>query len=86
VGFHGRPPGLTLRRAREAEHNPHGSSTERFDADFPTAMRCGDCGKFCYGPRKYMSESMREHRESHCPARRTRIDDPHVMQVLYPRI
>lgn len=81
--FAGRPPGLTLRRTREAHVRPHDAS-ERFDPEFPTALQCHDCGQYGYGPSKNMADAMREHRAV-CPARRTKIDQPHVATVLYPR-
>lgn len=75
----------TLRRqAREALLRPHGAS-ERFDPELSVVMRCELCGKHAYGPRKYMSEAMREHRESVCPMRRTRADEPQVARIFYPR-
>lgn len=82
--FAGRPPGTTLRRTREAIFRPH-SPGERFDADFPTALACADCGKYTYAPRRFMAEAMREHRETICPARKTKMDEPHLMTILYPR-
>jgi hypothetical protein len=81
--FTSRPPGLTLRR--EALLRPHPAS-ERFDPEFPVAMRCEKCGKYAHGPRKYMAEAMREHQRSVCPMRHTQPDTPQVMQVLYPRL
>lgn len=82
--FAPRAPGVTLRRTREALHNPHPAG-ERFDPDFPTALACADCGKYTYAPRKVMAEAMAEHRRSYCSARRTKVDEPHLMTILYPR-
>ena len=95
--FRPRSTGSTLRRSaavnedRKAEaalHNPHGSGqdTERFDPEFRVAMKCGHCGKIAYGPRKYMREAMKEHWESDCPARHTKVaNETSVMQTLYPK-
>jgi len=85
VMFTSRPRGTTLRRSLDALTNPH-DSEERFDPDFPIAYRCEDCGRVGYGPRKHLSEALREHRQSDCPARRTKIDEPHVTRLLYPRL
>lgn len=82
--FAGRPPGTTLRRTREAITHPH-PATERFDPDFPTALACDDCGKYTYAPRRHMAEAMAEHRRSYCNARTTKVDEPHLCTILYPR-
>lgn len=79
-----RAPGVTMKRAREAEQRPH-DAKERFDPDFPIALLCSDCGKYGYGPFKQMAEAMREHRETSCSARKTKADKPHTMQILFPR-
>lgn len=85
MSFNGRQPGVTLRRkAKEALHTPH-HPVERFDADFPVVMRCELCGKFAHGPRQFISEAMREHRESACPKRHTKADEPNVTRIFYPR-
>ena len=82
--FTPRPTGVTLKRAQEALVRPH-SPGERLDPDFPVMLRCEKCGKHAFGPRRLMSEAMREHHQSDCPARRSRPDDPQVMRILYPR-
>lgn len=82
--FIARPSGTTLRRVEGALHAPHPAS-ERFDPDFPTAMRCGDCGRLGYGPRKHMKEAIDEHRKV-CPSRVSHDDTtPFVTRILYPR-
>lgn len=80
-----RRAGLTLRRLEDAFIRPHPAS-ERFDPEFPVVMRCDKCGKHAYGPRKHMSEAMREHQQSDCPARHTKADEPQLMRILYPRL
>lgn len=62
--FVSRPSGYTLRRlgGRLAPED------ERFDQDHPVAMKCEDCGRIGYGPRKHMREALLEHREK-CPVR-----------------
>lgn len=82
--FTPRPAGVTLKRDLEAILNPH-PAYERFDPDFPVTMKCEKCGKHAFGPRKHMSEAMREHHLSDCSARRTRPDDPQIMRILYPK-
>jgi hypothetical protein len=85
MSFNGRQPGVTLRRkALEALHSPH-SAAERFDPSFPVVMRCDLCGKFAHGPRKHIREAMREHRESACPKRHTKADEPNLTRIFYPR-
>lgn len=69
---------------KDAMVRPH-DATERFDPDFPVVMKCVLCGKRAYGPRKFMAEAMREHRESVCTARHTKADEPNVMRIYYPR-
>lgn len=82
--FVARPVGTTSRRLQDALHRPH-SALERFDPEFPVAMRCKDCGKVGYGPRKHMKEAIDEHRQR-CPARVSHNDEqPFVTQILYPR-
>lgn len=81
--FTPRPPRSTL--ARDAVANPH-PPEERFDPEFPVAMRCAKCGKHAFGPRKHMAEAMREHQVSDCASRTTKVDEPTVMQILYPRV
>lgn len=71
---------------RNALLQPHGSQ-ERFDPEFPVLMRCEACGKHAYGPRKHMSEALREHRENQCSARSVKHQgEPLVARVLYPRL
>lgn len=82
--FTARPHGLTLRRVHDALTRPH-DGRERFDADFPVAMRCERCGKLAHGPRNLMREAMEEHWRTVCPARHTKADEPQVMRILYPR-
>jgi hypothetical protein len=82
--FIARPAGYTLRRVQDALVRPH-DPAERMDPDFPVAMRCEACGKFAHGPRHLMAEAMREHRETACPARHYRPDDPIVTRILFPR-
>jgi len=82
--FKPRPSGLTLRRIQDALIRPH-HSQERFDPDFPVAMRCEKCGKVGYGPRKHAREAMREHQRSECSARKTRENEPQLMRIFYPR-
>lgn len=69
----------------EALRSPH-DGDERFDQDFPVAMRCSRCGKLAHGPRSLMRGAMAEHWESACPARHTKADAPKIMQILYPKI
>ena len=75
---------MSDRQAREALIRPHDFG-ERVDPDFPILMRCEMCGKHAFGLRKFMSEAMREHKESVCPARRTKADEPQVTRIFYPR-
>lgn len=78
-----RARGLTLRRIEESLYTPHPAS-ERFDPDFPTAMRCADCGRLGYGPRKHMEEAIDEHRKV-CPARVSHDQtQPFVTRIFYP--
>lgn len=72
------------RKAIEALHQPH-PGTERFESDFPVVMRCEECGKLGMAPRQHVSEAMREHRESDCPARRTKADEPNIARIFYPK-
>jgi hypothetical protein len=84
--FHDRTRGLTLRRKIEkAVYQPHGDGgKERFDLEFPVALRCQQCGKLGYGPRKNMQEAIREH-TLHCPAKRSRLkQSEYGTQILYP--
>lgn len=82
--FTPRPQGVTLRRVEDALRNPH-PAKERFDWQFPVAMRCSRCGKLGHGPRSQMQEAMRVHMESECPARHTKADAQQVTHILYPR-
>lgn len=82
--FVARPVGSTLRRIEDALHRPH-SPVERTDPLFRVAMRCELCGKVAYGPRSEIGASMREHRESYCPKRRTHADSPNSARIFYPR-
>lgn len=82
--FIARPIGNTLRRFEEGLVKPH-DPRERFDGNFPVAMRCEDCGEVGMAGRGDIQAAMREHRESYCKARRTKIDKPHVMRIAYPR-
>jgi len=82
VAFIARPQGYTL--MRDALARPH-DSRERFDPDFPVAMKCEKCGRIGHGPRRFMAEAMREHQQSECSARKSRADVPQVMRILYPR-
>jgi hypothetical protein len=85
MAFVARQPGVTLRRqAFSALHLP-GHPAERFDGDYPVVMRCELCGKFAHGPRGLISEAMREHRESACPKRHTKADEPNMARIFYPR-
>lgn len=72
------------RLVAEALTRPH-PAAERFDDDFPVAMRCSDCGQVGYGPRSQIRLAVREHRENDCPARKRVIDEPHVTRIFYPR-
>ena len=69
----------------ETLHNPH-PGHERFDDQFPVAMKCNRCGKIAYGPRAFMREAMNEHWNEDCPARHTKADAPKEMRLLYPRV
>jgi hypothetical protein len=80
--FRGRPVGSTLRREREALHRPH-DPQERQDPEFPIAYKCEACGKVGYGPRRLLSEAVREHNE-HCSARRN--TEEHAARIFFPRI
>lgn len=84
--FKERVRGLTLkRRIERAIHAPH-DGKERFDPEFPVALRCQFCGTHGYGPRKNMQEAVREHLRQ-CPAKRTRANAAEYgTQILYPRI
>lgn len=73
-----------MRWLTDALHKPH-DPAERMDPDFPVVMVCDKCGKHAFGPRKHMSEAMREHQQSVCTARHTNPDTPQTMRVLYPR-
>lgn len=84
MAFVKRPSGWTLQRDRDALLNPH-SGKERFDPDFPTAMRCQACGKHAYGPRRFMREAMQEHLRSDCPVRHTTADEVKEFRIFYPR-
>lgn len=84
MAFIARPIGNTLRRFDEALHRPH-DPRERFDGNFPVMMRCELCGEVGMAGRADVREAMREHRESYCKARHTKVDDPHVMRIAYPR-
>ena len=81
--FTSRPSGLTLRRMQHALTHPHPAS-ERFDPEFPVAMRCSKCGKFAHGPRGLLQEALRVHMESECSARHK--DGPQITQVLSPKL
>jgi hypothetical protein len=83
--FTPRPHGLTLKRVEDALRNPH-PGHERFDAEFPVAMRCTRCGKLAHGPRSLMREAMEEHWRTVCPARHTKTDGPLVANILFPRL
>lgn len=65
--------------------SPHPAS-ERFDPQFPVAMKCSRCGKIAYGPRQAMRDAMVAHWEEDCPARHTKADQPKEMRLLYPRV
>ena len=81
--FTPRPAGHTTRRIADAVIRPH-PFAERQDPDFPVLMRCDRCGKHAYGPRKHISEAVREHQETVCPARHTSKTGP-LMRLFYPR-
>lgn len=86
--FHPRTKGLTLRRRIDhALYQPHADDgKERFDPDFPVALKCEFCGTHGYGPRKHMREAILEHQKQ-CPARRTRRKaEEYRTDILYPRI
>lgn len=72
------------RKAAEALLEPQ-PELERFDLDVRTAMQCSRCQKFCYGPRRFMREAMKEHWATTCPARRTKADAPMVARILVPK-
>lgn len=72
------------RKAEEALHDPY-PGPDRFEPGFPVVIRCDECGKLGMAPREHVREAMREHRESDCPARRTKADEPNVARVFYPR-
>lgn len=86
--FTPRPAGLTLRRRiAHALYEPHGDQgMERFDPEFPIAMRCQQCGQIGHGPRRDMQDAIREHTRN-CPAKRTRLKQvEYGTQILYPRV
>lgn len=89
--FHERPRGHTLtrgredRRAREAFWQPEPTGTDRFELDFRAAMKCNRCGKFCYGPKRFLREAMKEHWAHDCSARRTKADAPMEALILFPK-
>lgn len=72
------------RKAAEALLMPQ-AEHERFDLDVRTAMQCSRCHKFCYGPRRYMRDAMKEHWATTCPARRTKADAPMEARILVPK-
>lgn len=72
------------RKAAEALFAPQ-PEHERFDLDVRVAMRCSRCGKFAYGPRRYMREAIQEHWASTCSARHTKADAPMEALILVPK-
>jgi len=74
-----------LKDAREALFRPAPES-ERFDPEFPVAIRCSQCGKMGYGPRKHIEEAIEEHRQK-CPARVRAENTEKVLEnrIFYPR-
>ena len=84
MAFIARPVGNTLRRFDEALVKPH-DPRERFDGNFPVAMRCELCGEVGMAGRAEVREAMAEHRRSHCKARHTHENDPTVMRIAYPQ-
>lgn len=86
--FHPRRQGLTLRRTiRRAVYEPHADNgAERFDLEFPVALRCEFCGLYGHGPRRTMQDAMRDHLKE-CPAKRTRANAAEYRtQILYPKV
>lgn len=72
------------RRAAKALLEPQ-PEHERWDLDVRMAGRCGRCGKFCYGPRRFMREALQEHWAADCPARHTKADAPMEARILVPK-
>lgn len=72
------------RRAARALFEPQ-PEHERFDLDVRMAMQCQRCHKFAYGPRRYMSEAMKEHWAHDCPARHTKADTLMEARILVPK-